>query len=94
MDIAGMFNFIEEYEYKCESQRKPLQALEPPFSFTLDTYQLCYEAACFSQVFDNLNSTGALTFRDLPSTRTITTLVSWESTSRPVRKFMRWHARR
>ncbi|CAJ1431981.1 unnamed protein product [Effrenium voratum] len=49
-DIAGMFNFFQEYEYKCESMRKPLQALTPPFAFTLDTYQLCEEDTCYSQI--------------------------------------------
>ncbi|CAE7823711.1 unnamed protein product [Symbiodinium sp. CCMP2592] len=57
-DIAGMFNFIADYNYTCESQAKPLQNLEPPFKFTIDSYQACESWTCFSQVFDDLNITG------------------------------------
>ena len=56
-DIAGMFNFVAEYNYTCESQARPLQNLEPPFSFTIDSYQLCEASTCFSRVFGSLNIT-------------------------------------
>ncbi|CAE6972572.1 unnamed protein product [Symbiodinium natans] len=49
-DIAGMFNFIAEYEYKCQSQVKPLRKLDPPFSFSIDTYQMCEGPTCYSEV--------------------------------------------
>lgn len=47
-DIAGMFNFIDQYDYKCESQPKPLRMLDPPFAFTIDLYQMCERTACYS----------------------------------------------
>ena len=47
-DIAGMFNFIDQYDYKCESQPKPLRMLDPPFAFTIDLYQMCEKSACYS----------------------------------------------
>eukprot|EP00440_Ansanella_granifera_P010969 gb/GFBE01011897.1/.p1 GENE.gb/GFBE01011897.1/~~gb/GFBE01011897.1/.p1 ORF type:complete len:1204 (+),score=265.25 gb/GFBE01011897.1/:1-3612(+) len=39
--LVGLFNFILDYEWKCESTAKPLEKLTPPYSFTIRTLIWC-----------------------------------------------------
>ena len=50
-ELYGMFNFFENYEWKCESYRKPLENLQPPYMFTIETFHYCPSQYCFSKIF-------------------------------------------
>jgi hypothetical protein len=55
--IVGLFNYIMDYEWNCESTSKPLAQLQPPYSFTLRTLVWC-GASCDSTHFDNTSLPG------------------------------------
>ena len=38
---VGLFNFIMDYEWSCDSTAKPLEQLQPPYSFTIRTLVWC-----------------------------------------------------
>eukprot|EP00928_Gymnodinium_smaydae_P074297 TRINITY_DN5735_c0_g1_i6.p1 TRINITY_DN5735_c0_g1~~TRINITY_DN5735_c0_g1_i6.p1 ORF type:complete len:1245 (-),score=166.87 TRINITY_DN5735_c0_g1_i6:179-3913(-) len=49
--IVGLFNFIMDYEWNCESTAKPLENLQPPYSFTIRTLVWC-GSSCRSTHFN------------------------------------------
>jgi len=51
--IVGMFNFMMEYEWRCESFQQPLANFFPPYRFRIQTRAFCPNS-CESEIFPGM----------------------------------------
>jgi hypothetical protein len=51
--IVGMFKYMMEYEWRCESYQQPLADFSPPYSFRIQTRAFCPNS-CESEIFPGM----------------------------------------